>query len=76
MTYDEVVAELPEAIVLRDERVVVAAAAGLLRVSESRRKLLGLDAPTETHVDVTTHEATLEEANEALARLGYKPLKV
>lgn len=74
MTYDEVVAELPEAIVLRDERVVVAAAAGLLRIGESRRKLLGLDAPAEAHVEVTHRDATIDELNDALARLGESPI--
>ena len=72
LTLDEVVADYPEALVLRDERIVVAAAAGLLRVSESRRKLLGLDEPLEAQVTVS-HEATMEELDAALARLGRKP---
>lgn len=76
MTYDEVVTDAPEAIVLRDERVVVAAAAGLLRVGEARRKLLGLDAPVQTHLEVTHREATLDSLNDARAALGIvTPLK-
>lgn len=43
--------------------------------SETRRKLLGLDAPTVAKLDITTHDAVTDELNEMLARAGHAPIE-
>jgi hypothetical protein len=74
LSIDEVWQDVPEAIVMRDERVVLNALAGMVRVAESRRKLLGLDAPTESRVEVVSNDAVTAELNEMLARAGRPPI--
>lgn len=58
----------------REEKVILAALAGLERVGAERRKLLGLDAPSQLVVDITNHDAITDELNEMLARAGRKPI--
>jgi hypothetical protein len=53
---------------LVDDGPVLEAVEGLRKVSESRRKLLGLDAPTRTRVEVVTEEAVDAEI-ERLTRI-------
>jgi hypothetical protein len=45
-------------------------------IGESRRKLLGLDAPTQVKADVIVHDAVTEELNAMLARAGRDPIEV
>jgi hypothetical protein len=40
-------------VVIVDDRKILAAIDRLVKISESRRKLLGVDAPIKTHVEVT-----------------------
>lgn len=58
----------PDAIVLRDDKTILVALAQLRATSESRRKLLGLDAPLEVGVTVTT--ATDKALADLAAQLG------
>jgi hypothetical protein len=64
----------PALLVLRDDKVRIAALSSLRAVGESRRKLLGLDAPTQLKAEVTVRDAVTEELNEMLARAGRKPI--
>ena len=52
---------------LQDDGPVLQAVAGLLRISERRSKLLGLDAPTKTRIEVIT-EDVIDAEMAALAR--------
>lgn len=47
--------------------------AALRAVGESRRKLLGLDAPVEAKVDVTHRDGVTEELSRMLAEAGIDP---
>jgi hypothetical protein len=47
-----------------DDNPVIAAVGQLLRISESRRRLLGLDAPTRSRVEVVTPEMIEEQIAE------------
>lgn len=64
----------PGNVVLRDDAVRLRALKLLTEVSESRRKLLGLDAPTEHHIDVTVTDAATAELNAMLAEAGLDPI--
>lgn len=64
----------PGLLVLRDDKVLLTALAQLRAVGESRRKLLGLDAPQQIKADVVMHDAITEELNDMLARAGRKPI--
>ncbi|MDA8322213.1 MAG: hypothetical protein M0030_20715 [Actinomycetota bacterium] len=55
---------------LLDSGPLMQAAAGLLRVSESRRKLLGLDAPAKSRVQVITEDAIDEAIAQLTQELG------
>ena len=68
----------PDLLVLRDERVIVRAVENLRAVGESRRKLLGLDAPTAIHaeVELTNSDAIIDELNAALVAMGEEPVRV
>lgn len=63
--------EVEAIIVLRDERTIIAATQAAAAIDRDRAKLLGLDAPIA--VEVTHHDGTIAELNDALARLGEKP---
>lgn len=52
------------------------AAALYLKTGESRRKLLGLDAPQQVKAEVVVKDAVTEELNAMLERAGRKPIKV
>lgn len=58
------------------EELDVHAAKLVLDTSKARRSLYGLDAPTETKIEVTTRDGVLDDLNAALARLGEQPVKV
>lgn len=75
LTVDELWRDHPEAIVLRDEKVVLNALAGMVRIAESRRKLLGLDAPTAVAIDVTVTDAATAELNVMLAEAGLEAVE-
>ena len=47
----------------------------LLDVQRREESLYGLAAPTETNVTVTTRDGVLDDLNEALARMGEKPVE-
>lgn len=53
ITVDELIATRPRFIVMREDGVKLAALREIRAVGAERRKLLGLDAPIETHVTVT-----------------------
>ena len=55
---------------LADDGPVVQAAMGLVRVSESRRKLLGLDAPARSRVEVITSDMIEAQIRELEAQLA------
>ena len=64
----------PMLVVLTDPVVRLRAMQELVRQSESRRKLLGTDAPTEHKVDVTVTDAATAELNAMLAEVGLDPI--
>lgn len=57
-----------------DGRIDVSATALFAKLGESRRKLLGLDMPVESRVEVVHHDAVAEELNAMLARAGRGPV--
>lgn len=65
----------PALIVLRDDAVRLRAISEVRAQSESRRKLLGLDAPAETKIDVTITDAATAELNAMLAEAGLPPVE-
>lgn len=74
--YDSAVALLkaqPDLVVPLPASDVVRVLAALRAVGESRRKLLGLDAPIEAKVDVTHRDAVAEELSKLLAEAGIDP---
>lgn len=73
MSVDELLVSRPLHAVLRDDKVRIAALAQLRAVSESRRRLLGTDAPAEAHLAVTTTTATDEALADLAAQLGKTP---
>lgn len=64
MSLDEILREAPECVVLREEKVILAAIQTMDRIAAERRKLLGTDAPVETKVTIST------ATDEALASLA------
>ena len=73
-TLDVLVEQRPDLLVLRPEALMVRALENLRMIGESRRRLLGTDAPQQTHVEVTTRDGALEDLNEALVALGADPV--
>lgn len=72
---DECLAHFPLAVVLRDDKVVLQALTNLRSIGESRRKLLGSDAPQQLKIDTTVHDAATDELNAMLAEAGIDPEK-
>lgn len=67
-------AEVEAIVVPRDERTIIAATQAAAQIDRDIAKLLGLDAPIA--VDVTHHDATVAELEDARARLGIvTPIK-
>lgn len=64
----------PGLVVLREDAVRLRALKLLVEVSDSRRKLLGLDAPTEHKLDITVTDAATAELNAMLAEAGLDPI--
>lgn len=75
MTIEDILEECPEVVVLRDERIILAALQGIERVAQERRRLLGLDAPVEVNANVSVHDAATEDLAAALAEAGI-PVEV
>jgi hypothetical protein len=75
MTVEAALEECPEVVVLRDERIILAALQGMERVAAERRKLLGLDAPIELKAEVNVNAAATEDLAKALAEAGI-PVEV
>jgi hypothetical protein len=73
MSLDDLARIKPALLVPREDKVRIAALAQLRAVSESRRKLLGLDAPTESSLTVTTVDATDKALADLAAQLGKTP---
>lgn len=73
MTVDQITERKPGLIVMRDDKVRISALSQLRAVSESRRRLLGLDSPTEASVTITTVDATEQAISELVAQLGLPP---
>lgn len=73
MTVDELIARKPMHVIMRADKLRIAAISQLRGVSESRRRLLGLDAPTESSVTVTTVDATDAALADLAAQLGKTP---
>jgi len=73
MTLDELTRVRPAMLVMRDDKVRIAALSQLRGVSESRRRLLGLDAPTESSLTVTTVDSTDAALADLAAQLGKTP---
>ena len=57
-------------VVERDERVVLAALDGILKCVREAAKLLGLDAPVKSAVELVVHDGVTTELNAMLAELG------
>lgn len=64
----------PRLVVLTDPVVRLRAMQELVRQSESRRKLLGTDAPAEHKLDVTVVDAATAELNAMLAEANLPPI--
>jgi hypothetical protein len=73
MTVEELIERKPLFVVMREDKVRISAISQLRAVSESRRRLLGLDAPTESSVTVTTVDATDQALADLAAQLGKTP---
>jgi len=73
MTLEQLTRARPALLVMRADKVRIAALAQLRGVSESRRKLLGLDAPTESSLTVTTIDSTDAALADLAAQLGKTP---
>ena len=65
-----------EALDVHAAKALLDANRQLIGAGESRRKLLGLDAPTQAKVEVVHHDGVVEELNAMLARLGESPIEV
>lgn len=65
----------PNLVILTDPAVRLRALAELRAQGESRRKLLGTDAPVETKIDVTITDAATAELNAMLAEVGLPPIE-
>lgn len=65
----------PRIIALRDDKVRLAALREMRAVGESRRKLLGLDAPQQVRAEVVVKDAVFDELNDMLARAGAEPIR-
>ena len=66
-----------EDVPVLDDGPTIAALGQLLRISESRRRLLGLDAPTRTRVEVVTPEMIedqIRETEQRIAAAGARPV--
>lgn len=77
--YDSVeafVIDNPTADVWRDDGVRLRAHRERRAAGESRRRLLGLDAPVSAKVEITHRDAVLDDLDAALAAAGLDPLKV
>lgn len=75
-TVDELIANAPGSVIMREDKTRLAALAQLRAVGESRRKLLGIDAPQQIKADIVMHDAVTEELNAMLARAGRPPIEV
>jgi len=73
MSLDELTRVRPAMLVMREDKVRIAALSQLRGVSESRRRLLGLDAPTESSLTVTTVDSTDAALADLAAQLGKTP---
>jgi hypothetical protein len=73
MTLDELTRVRPAMLVMREDKIRIAALSQLRGVSESRRRLLGLDAPTESSLTVTTVDSTDAALADLAAQLGKTP---
>lgn len=65
----------PGLVILRDETVRARAITELRRNSESRRRLLGDDAPTTVNANVTVTDAATAELNAMLEEAGLPPIE-
>ncbi|MGB4777427.1 hypothetical protein [Microbacterium sp.] len=77
-TLDVLREQRPDLLVLRDEKQIMRALDSLRSIGESRRKLLGIDAPNRVTatVDLVNHDALIEELNAELFALGEEPVAV
>lgn len=74
MSLEDIMRDHPECVELRDERVILAAWAAIEKIAVERRKMLGLDAPAEAHVVVTT--AADQQLADLAAQLDLTPTTV
>lgn len=65
-----------EALDVHASKVMLDATAQRRAIGESRRKLLGIDAPQQIKADVVVRDAVTEELNAMLARAGRAPIEV
>lgn len=64
----------PDLLVLRDEKLIMRALENLRSIGESRRRLMGTDAPQRVDVDLTARDGVLDELNASLVELGMDPV--
>lgn len=74
-TLDVLASQRPDLLVLRPEALTVRALENLRIIGESRRRLMGTDAPARIEAEITNRDGVLEELNEALAALGVEPVE-
>lgn len=65
----------PDLLVLRPEALTVRALENLRMIGESRRRLMGTDAPTRIEADLTNRDGALDDLNAALVALGAEPVE-
>lgn len=65
----------PDLLVPRDEKMQMRALENLRMIGESRRRLLGTDAPVRVDADVTMRDGVLDDLNAALVALGREPVE-
>lgn len=64
-----------EALDVHAAKILLDAEAKGRAVGESRRKLLGLDAPQQVRAEVVVKDAVFDELNDMLARAGAEPIR-
>lgn len=69
-TLDVLTDQRPDLLVLRDEKQIMRALENLRHIGESRRRLMGTDAPAKVDLEVLTRDAIIEELNAELVALG------
>ena len=71
-TVEALADQRPDLLVLRDEKMMMRALENLRMIGESRRRLLGTDAPAKAEVEVVNRDGMLADLDAAIASLGIE----